>query len=103
MQKIDGKSLDLVGENKKKLAEVLGKTFPEVVAEGEVDLDKLALLLGKDKSDPDKLERYNFTWAGKRQSLRLRRRRGLCAPPSANLSTGTQHRISTLKETILKF
>jgi DNA methylase N-4/N-6 len=71
MQKIDGTSLDLVGENKKKLAEVLGKAFPEVVAEGEVDLDKLALLLGKDKSDPDKLERYNFTWAGKRQAAKL--------------------------------
>ena len=71
MQKIDGKSLDLVGVNRQKLAEVLGKAFPEVVAEGEVDLDKLALLLGKDKSDPDKLERYNFTWAGKRQAAKL--------------------------------
>ena len=34
MQKLDGKSLDLVAENNKALVEALGKVAPEVVSEG---------------------------------------------------------------------
>lgn len=72
MQKLDGKSLDLVGVNRAKLVEALKEKFPEIVSENEVDLDMLALLLGKDEQgDPSKLERYNFTWAGKRQAAKL--------------------------------
>lgn len=71
MQKMDGKSLDLVGEIKAELVAALGKVVPEVVSEGEVDLEKLALILGKDKDLSDKLERYNFTWPDKRKAIKL--------------------------------
>ena len=56
MEKLDGKSLDLVAENSKALVEALGKVVPEVVSEGGVDLDKLAILLGKDKDMSGNLE-----------------------------------------------
>ena len=39
--KIDGKSMDIVQENITRLKEI----FPEVVAENEVDFEKLRLLL----------------------------------------------------------
>lgn len=43
--------------------------FPSAVSEGRIDLEKLRELLG-DAVD-DRPERYTFTWAGKRDSLRL--------------------------------
>lgn len=70
MQKLDGKSLDLVAENSKALVEALGKVVPEVVSEGVVDLDKLAILLGKDKDMSGNLERYNFSWPDKRKAIK---------------------------------
>ena len=70
MEKLDGKSLDLVEENRKALVEALGKIVPEVVSEGNVDLAKLSILLGKDKDLSDKLERYNFTWPDKRKAIK---------------------------------
>ena len=48
--------MDLVAENSKALVEALSKVAPEVVSEGVVDLDKLAILLGKDKDMSGNLE-----------------------------------------------
>jgi len=62
MQKLDGKSLDIVSENIEKLKEL----FPEVFAEGKIDFTKLQEELGEftDKEN----ERYNFTWNGKQEA-----------------------------------
>lgn len=65
MEKLDGKSLDLTKEN----INALKQLFPEVVTEGKIDFDKLKLVLGK-KIEINK-ERYEFTWHGKAQSLKL--------------------------------
>ena len=67
MQKMDGKSLDLVEVNRRAVMEALKGVAPEVVSESGVDLEKLAILIGEDKNLSDKLERYNFTWPDKRK------------------------------------
>ena len=43
--------------------------FPQAVTEGKVDFDKLRQALA-DETD-DRPERYSFTWAGKRDAIRL--------------------------------
>ena len=65
MNKMDGKSKDLLKENIKQLKQL----FPEVCCEDKIDFDKLKQMLGEYVED-DK-ERYNFTWNGKGRSLRL--------------------------------
>lgn len=65
MEKLDGKSLDLTKEN----INALKQLFPEVVTEGKIDFDKLKLVLGEE-IEINK-ERYEFTWHGKAQSLKL--------------------------------
>lgn len=65
MNKMDGKSKDLLKEN----IEQLEQLFPEVCCEDKIDFDKLKQILGE-YVDDDK-ERYNFTWNGKGRSLRL--------------------------------
>jgi len=47
----------------------LKELFPEAFTEGKVDFDKLRTTLG-DLID-DGPERYTFTWAGKRDAIRL--------------------------------
>ena len=63
--KLDGKTLDIEGENIEKLKTI----FPEVFTEGKVDFEKLKQVLGNYVEDSN--ERYNFTWNGKGQALRL--------------------------------
>lgn len=70
MQKMDGKSLDLVEVNRRAVMEALKGVAPEVVSESGVDLEKLAALIGEDKNLSDKLERYNFTWPDKRKAIK---------------------------------
>ncbi len=65
MEKLDGKTLDLTHEN----INALKALFPEVITEGKIDFDKLKLVLG-DEIDTNN-ERYEFTWHGKAQSLKL--------------------------------
>ncbi|NLF16455.1 MAG: site-specific DNA-methyltransferase [Lentisphaerae bacterium] len=43
--------------------------FPEVACEGRVDVDKLRALLGE--AVDDRPERYAFSWAGKRDAMRV--------------------------------
>ena len=59
MDKMTGKSLDLVAEN----IEQLKKLFPEVVTEGKIDFEVLKNLLGGEIED--RQEYYKFTWNGK--------------------------------------
>ena len=65
MNKMDGKSKDLLKEN----IEQLKQLFPEVCCEDKIDFDKLKQVLGEYVNDDR--ERYNFTWNGKGRSLRL--------------------------------
>ena len=59
MEKMDGKTMDIVAENVGKLKEL----FPEAFTEGKVDFDILKEVLGTFVDDRD--ERYSFTWNGK--------------------------------------
>jgi adenine-specific DNA-methyltransferase len=43
--------------------------FPEVVTEGKIDFDKMRMALGEEVDG--KPERYTFTWAGKKDAIRL--------------------------------
>lgn len=49
-------------------ANKLAKLFPEVVADGKVDIDKLKTILGVDVDDAR--ERFGLTWPGKAQAIR---------------------------------
>ena len=59
MEKMDGKTMDIVVENVGKLKEL----FPEAFTEGKVDFEALKEVLGTFVDDRD--ERYSFTWNGK--------------------------------------
>lgn len=65
MDKLDGKSLNIIEQNIKKLKEL----FPEVFSEGKVDFTKLEEELGSFTCKED--ERYNFTWNGKREAKKI--------------------------------
>ena len=65
LKKVERESSAIVPEQIEKLREM----FPEVVSEGKVDFDKLRQTLG-DEVDAGP-ERYSFTWAGKRDSIKL--------------------------------
>lgn len=65
MQKLEGKTFNVVQDNVEKLKEL----FPEVMTEGKIDIDKLRIVLGENV-EKDK-ERYEFTWNGKTQSIEL--------------------------------
>lgn len=62
---LNGKSMDIVTDNIQKLKEI----FPDVFTEEKVDFEKLEALLGNYIEKDN--ERYNFTWHGKSQALRL--------------------------------
>lgn len=65
MTTLNGQSEDILQVNIAALREL----FPEVCCEGKVDFDKLKQVLGE--YTEDSTERYNFTWNGKGQALRL--------------------------------
>ncbi|MDE0015816.1 MAG: site-specific DNA-methyltransferase [Candidatus Poribacteria bacterium] len=48
---------------------VLKKMFPEFFTEGKIDVPKLKEVVGEDVDDA--VERYRFTWAGKRDAIQL--------------------------------
>ena len=86
MDKMDGMTMDIEQANVEKLKEV----FPEVFADGKVDLDKLQGLLGHYIAD-DK-EKYSFSWKGKTDSMRLAQKRSTgtlrpCKEESKNWDT----------------
>lgn len=62
MDKMTGKSLDLVAENIKTLKTL----FPEAVTEGKIDFEVLKALLGEEIES--RQEHYKFTWNGKEQA-----------------------------------
>lgn len=65
MEKMDGKTLDIVADNIAKLKEI----FPEIFNEDKVDFEKLENVLGEYKDNGT--ERYNFSWPGKSKAIRI--------------------------------
>ncbi len=65
MEKLDGKSMDIVEQN----IEQLKGLFPEVFSEGKIKFGQLQELLGNYVVEDE--DHYNFTWHGKRQAGRL--------------------------------
>lgn len=65
MEKMDGKTLDIVADNIAKLKEI----FPEIFNEDKVDYEKLEAILGEYKDNGT--ERYNFSWPGKSKAVRI--------------------------------
>ncbi|MGI9255789.1 MAG: site-specific DNA-methyltransferase [Salinispira sp.] len=65
MNKINGKTMDIVAENIGKLK----KLFPEAFSEGKVNFNTLKEMLGEFVDDAD--ERYSFTWNGKSRARML--------------------------------
>ncbi|MBP3393041.1 MAG: site-specific DNA-methyltransferase, partial [Lentisphaeria bacterium] len=71
MNKMDGMSMDLTGEN---IAQ-LKKLFPEAVTEGKIDFDVLKALLGGEIEQ--RQEYYKFTWNGKEAARAYARTRSM--------------------------
>ena len=69
VQRLDGMSLDLEQVQIKKLQAV----FPECFTEGKLDINKLLSLCGEYITDD--FEKYQFTWKGKSECLRLAQKR----------------------------
>ena len=65
MDKISSTSLNITNDNITKLK----KLFPSVVEEGKIDFELLKTLLGGEIDD--KKEKYQFTWPGKSDSIRI--------------------------------
>ncbi|MDR3257963.1 MAG: hypothetical protein LBT17_04135 [Mycoplasmataceae bacterium] len=62
---VNSSSLDLTSDNIQKL-KVL---FTEIVTEKKIDFEKLRAVLGDEVDESP--ERYNFTWNGKNQAIKL--------------------------------
>lgn len=65
MEKLDGKTFDVINDNIEKIKEI----FPEVVTEGKIDFEKLQQTLGENVERSK--ERYDFTWHGKSEAIQL--------------------------------
>ena len=65
IEKLDGKSMDIVEQNIEQLKEL----FPSVFSEGKIKFNQLEELLGNYVVDDE--DHYNFTWHGKRKAGRL--------------------------------
>ena len=65
MQKLDGKSMDIVEENITKLKSL----FPDIFSEGKIDFEVLKVTLGEYVDESQ--ERYSFNWSGKAKSRRI--------------------------------
>ncbi len=65
MQKLNGKTLDIINTNIDKLKEI----FPDVFSEGKIDFEALKSNLGEfiDKES----ERYSFSWNGKEKAKKI--------------------------------
>lgn len=65
MQKLEGKTFNVVQDNIEKLKEL----FPEILTENKIDIDKLRIALGE-HVEKEK-ERYEFSWNGKTEAIQL--------------------------------
>ena len=56
---------------KTEAAQKLAKLFPEIVVDGQIDIDALEEILSPDLVGVDSNEKYGFTWRGKRNDKRI--------------------------------
>ena len=56
---------------KTEAAQKLAKLFPEIVADGQIDINVLEELLSPDLEEVDSNEKYEFTWRGKGNATRI--------------------------------
>ena len=52
-------------------AEKIARLFPELVSDGQIDVEALEDLLSPDLEDEESNEKYEFTWRGKRNAKRI--------------------------------
>ena len=64
-QQVNLTSPDLASDQAARLREI----FPECITERKIDFDKLRATLGDDVDQ--RPERYSFSWAGKRDAIRI--------------------------------
>ena len=62
---LNGQTKDITQENIEKLKQL----FPEIITENKINFEKLQELLGEEIEDSD--ERYDFTWKGKHDSVKI--------------------------------
>lgn len=65
LERVERESKRLLPEQIERLKE----SFPEALSEGKIDFEKLKATLGE--LVDDRPERYSFTWAGKRDCIKL--------------------------------
>lgn len=65
LKPVNAESEDITTSNIEKLKEL----FPEILTEKKIDFEKLRLILGDEVDDSP--ERYNFTWNGKKQAMKM--------------------------------
>ncbi|WP_101841934.1 site-specific DNA-methyltransferase [Halobacillus sp. Marseille-P3879] len=65
MEKLDGKTFNVINDNIEKLKEI----FPEVITEEKIDFEKLQQALGENIEKSK--ERYDFTWNGKSEAINM--------------------------------
>jgi adenine-specific DNA-methyltransferase len=65
LQKLEGRTFNVVQDNVEKLKDL----FPEVFTEDKVDIDKLRIALGENVEKEK--ERYEFSWNGKTEAIQL--------------------------------
>lgn len=65
MEKLNGKTMDIVKDNIDKLMEI----FPDIITEGKIDFDALRTNLG-DRVEVER-ERYSFDWNGKQEAKEI--------------------------------
>jgi adenine-specific DNA-methyltransferase len=65
MEKLDGKSMNIVAGN----IYTIKKSFPEVFCEDKIDFERLQEVLGEYVEDKE--ERYSFNWKGKSKAIRI--------------------------------
>lgn len=63
------RSMDVAEEKRDELKSFLGATFPEVLSDGQIDLDELKRALGQ-WVDPTK-ERFGLNWPGKAECMKI--------------------------------
>ena len=86
MDKLDGKTMDIVKDNIEKLKEL----FPTIVKEDKIDFEELELLLGENINRNK--EQYSFVWNGKTEATKLAQKRSTgtlrpCKEESKNWDT----------------
>lgn len=85
-----GQSPDVQAQRQAELLALIRQTVPEVMADNQIDLEKLKELLGQGSIAPD--EHYELNWAGKAAARReIQKTNSLTLKPDANNPNSAQH------------